>query len=666
MLLPAVLVLGQCLTPQLADRRGTESCHVAFSQSNYSICFDQRYWDAWLKAPEPLCGPFEGKWKTQIFRRNDGEKVEPALSFVVKQKSKHSKKTGLIWPLVAKVEKLRQMTSLRLAPYDPLGVARRLVLNEKTPSSDLQMLRLLGFIHLLTATGIHLYALADLNTLVFRSLSHLLLLPPRIALSLSRISSFSLFLYSWLLAGMRPGMLRPWLVVAMRSVAKILGFRWYRFSPLFFALLFDLVVALIYGGFSKTGAWAPGRWVYASAVGGGLLVSDFGRNPFEKHLLLAIGSWVFSAWLEAFHTGIVSPITPVISLLTIPVFVWLIYPSFLASSLAGALGIDFWALSKHSCVAMTSFIDYSVALVQKSPYIWIVSPRFLLSGMILGLVTELFFSKSIRWKIWLPPIALGISLIGAFCFHEKPPSTPLEAIKLEQLDVGQGDSALVHLPGQAGLIDTGSKYGLSSSAWFEVFAKRGIRKLEWVALTHLDDDHSGGLALISAVIPIDCVVADSALIKSKKGVELSHMLARTGTVLRSLDDACFPFPHQTIRGKKSSNSNMTAFSIPLKGGGIYLNIGDASQTQEQKILPWIKKISTDAFPRILKIGHHGSKTSTSPRLLEGFSPTRAWISAGFNNSYGHPADITVSHLNYYKISIERTDREGVLVWKHPP
>ena len=110
---------------------------------------------------------------------------------------------------------------------------------------------------------------------------------------------------------------------------------------------------------------------------------------------------------------------------------------------------------------------------------------------------------------------------------------------------------------------------------------------------------------------------------------------------------------------------MSAFFIPLRGSGFYLSAGDATETDELKIADWVGTQSAaqslaPGSPRILKISHHGSKTSTSQKWLNEINPTEAWISVGVGNHYGHPAPVVLGLLAKDGIPTRRTDISGAL------
>jgi competence protein ComEC len=278
------------------------------------------------------------------------------------------------------------------------------------------------------------------------------------------------------------------------------------------------------------------------------------------------------------------------------------------------------------------------------------------------------------------------------------PGDAPRAAQVEQLDVGQGDAAWVETLGarggarSLGMIDAGSERALSDRAWLEVMIRRGTRRLDWVALTHLDEDHAGGLKRIALLVEIGCVATAREQLESERGRALIDELERRGVRVTDWDGACVPYPvlgpgsglgsgsasepgGPARRGRRlgrkqgeSSKANglMSAILVPLQGGGFYLSAGDADVRDEPRIGAWAARairaegdFNSNA-PRILKVSHHGSRTSSDPGFLRAIQPTEAWISSGAGNRYGHPSASVLRTLERLAIPARRTDEEGVL------
>ncbi|MNJ30975.1 ComEC family competence protein [compost metagenome] len=258
------------------------------------------------------------------------------------------------------------------------------------------------------------------------------------------------------------------------------------------------------------------------------------------------------------------------------------------------------------------------------------------------------------------------------------------------IDVGQGDCALITTPnGRNLLIDGGGtvSFRKPEEAWrnrrepFEVGAKtvvpllkkRGINRLDAVILTHADQDHAGGLQAVLEQFPVDALLingtlSDSATIKKLMSTALHKQIpiyaAKQGmslkvdasTRIQVLSPEADVTRNEGIPYSKEQNHESIVFALQMAGAA-FLFTGDMDEAAEHRILEGLNR---EFQPKIdvMKIAHHGSKTSTSPEWLEYWQPAAAVISAGASNSYGHPHPIVVERLNSLTSPIYRTDQQG--------
>lgn len=575
------------------------------------------------------------------------------------------------------LENLREMSSHFLAKHDPWGLFRKLIINESTPKSPLPLMRLLGFVHLTTTSGIFLYIIYLGVAEIIKMICFTLKAPVRVELIFHQGSTFLLIFFLWLLSGARMGMIRPWAILFIRDIGKRLGMKWNFFAPLLLALGIDIGTEWIQHllGFPITDY--SGRWVYTLALGGGLFWSQSFRST---HLSLAMGSWLALAVWEGWESNLIALATPLISLFTLPIFCWLGYPGALLSLLLKGLGLGviaerlFGSLSQivHNCLLLITQFSTSI------PQLWVVPKLALAIGMIVSAFLLFARPRKSHFLIhWEFIVCLSfILMVRHFYLDQTPLMKPKFANDVEQLDVGQGDSALIYLEKEnpwhwqrAGMIDTGSHRSLSLVSWIQIFAQRQITELNWIALTHLDEDHVGSLTQLAQIIPIHCVSTSEEEILTEKGDKLQKRLTPYGIRVNDWRSSCVPFlylPPLTKAKKKdhpvkSQNRNMSAIWIPLKKNGFYLSAGDASAKDEIRIGRWARELSQNKTgPRILKISHHGSAYSTTSDFLSLIQPTEAWISSGLGNRYGHPSIQTLQKLKELKIPILRTDLNGSL------
>jgi competence protein ComEC len=666
-------ILNHFVIPSLAHRTGKEHCWVSFLlDDRKKICISHSAWIHWLNQQNSdiLCESPSLPWKAFSTLENSPfpseNKIISWVQFlrIIPENCDAAKKTHLIW---RSIENLRERTSELLAPQDSFGIFRSLILSEKIDFDKIEMLRTLGFVHLYTASGIHLYAIMTVLDYLIRNICLYFKISIQIGIILSYIVSFLLCFYIWILAGARIGMLRPWVILCLQKSALFMGFRWKKGAPLWIALFVDFSWAILlsvknHQSFSHL-FFDSGRWMYALAIGGGLYFKDIFPS---LHVGLAIGSWVFTALWEIWHTGRIALATPLLSLITLPLIIHGIYPGVLISILLNELGYHSLAFTLSQTIeTIFSGLIKNILYFAMAPWnLWMISPRILIVSIFFSAIVMLIFSQS--QKKWMAGFTASFCILGLKCgleFLKERPKSPFRAQKVEQLDVGQGDAALVSGI-NAGFIDTGSSKALSDLQWIHLFSQRGIQKMAWVALTHLDEDHSGGLLRLARLIPIGCVVASSEEFLSQRGIVYRRALASLGLHPQDWNSDCIPYPtlappaHTLHHGR---NENMGAIWIPLNSNGFYLSAGDANAQDEIRIGKWVENLGQDkSFPRILKISHHGSRFSTSPLFLKMIHPTSAWISAGIGNSYGHPSEEVLNQLAQLKIPTHRTDQSGIL------
>ncbi len=232
---------------------------------------------------------------------------------------------------------------------------------------------------------------------------------------------------------------------------------------------------------------------------------------------------------------------------------------------------------------------------------------------------------------------------------------------IEMIDVGQGDSFLIHSNGKSMLIDTGgimsydgkSKTSVFYQTTYPLLKSLGIRKLDYLVLTHGDYDHLGDSLNLLDKIKVDKVFVNEgkfnylerAVIKRHGNVEV----CREGTYFELGDFKMYSINHDL--GDENSSSIVLYVEYSKYK---MLFMGDANFNSEEYILNNYDLVDVD----ILKLGHHGSKYSSSEGFLDEVNPKIALVSAGKNNKFKHPNRETLLRLKKYYTKIYRTDRDG--------
>lgn len=234
-----------------------------------------------------------------------------------------------------------------------------------------------------------------------------------------------------------------------------------------------------------------------------------------------------------------------------------------------------------------------------------------------------------------------------------------EKLQIWFLDVGQADSILIQNGDANMLIDAGNNE--DGKKLVSYFQSLGIESFQYVIGTHAHEDHIGGMDDIIDNFNIDTFYMPDAITTTATfesvldSLEAKNIAFQTPSI-----DSIFKLGNATIDvlyvGTDDSDLNNTSIVLKLTYGNTsILFMGDAEKEVETIIEK--KDISAD----VLKVGHHGSNTSSSKTFLEKVNPSYAIISVGTGNSYGHPSNTTIKNLENQNIQIYRTDENGTII-----
>lgn len=238
----------------------------------------------------------------------------------------------------------------------------------------------------------------------------------------------------------------------------------------------------------------------------------------------------------------------------------------------------------------------------------------------------------------------GVSESGSFTIHF--------------IDVGQADSALVTCDGHSMLIDGGNAD--DSNLVYSVLQRETNGHLDYVVGTHAHEDHIGGLSGAFEADTADVTFCPVTEYDSKAFRNFKTRADERGggiTIPAVGDTFTLGEASVTVVAVNSVPEDTNNTSIVIRivyGDTSFLFTGDAEQETEEKILETGKDIEST----VLKVGHHGSSTSTSQAFLDAVSPTYAVISCGKDNSYGHPHSETLAKLASAGVEVFRTDELG--------
>jgi competence protein ComEC len=236
------------------------------------------------------------------------------------------------------------------------------------------------------------------------------------------------------------------------------------------------------------------------------------------------------------------------------------------------------------------------------------------------------------------------------------------------LDIGQGDSTLLEFgDGRTLLVDGGP---LGAGSWVVVPALRalGIQRLTWAVATHADADHIGGLAWVLEQFPVDELLWNGQAVVSGAWIALQDQAQLSHVPLRILGSA---IPHQPQdgpwavlnpspakrKGRPAKKPDTNGASLVLRVEDWLLLTGDFPKKGEARLVEeGLKPV------QVLKVGHHGSRGSTSAAFVQALHPQAATISCGRHNRYGHPSAEALGALA--GVPLWRTDQQGCLSLEH--
>ncbi|WP_373483019.1 MBL fold metallo-hydrolase [Acetobacterium sp.] len=267
-------------------------------------------------------------------------------------------------------------------------------------------------------------------------------------------------------------------------------------------------------------------------------------------------------------------------------------------------------------------------------------------------------------RIQIVPRGSGApSVVSALPFYDKnAPPPAIGKLKVHFIDVGQADSILIQQGTHAMLIDAGNNE--DSELVANYLSNQGVAQLDCVIGTHPHEDHIGGLDYVINRFEIEEIYLPEVYGTTKSFEDVMTAIQDNNlTISAPVIGEQFDLGSAecTILGPVAwDSSELNTYSIVIRvdfGENSFLFTGDAEAINESAMIAKGMNLEAD----VLKVGHHGSYTSTSQAFLDTVNPKTAVIPVGIDNDYGYPHNVVLNRLNKKGVNIFRTDLDGTII-----
>lgn len=531
----------------------------------------------------------------------------------------------------------------------------------------------IGIIHLLAISGLHVGMLAGMFFLA----------GIRAGITREKMTSILILVlpvYA-ILTGAAPSVMRAVFMMLLVLLANKLK------APIQLADVISIVFAgylfispfIIYNaGFQLSFAVALSLILSAPAI-----LKKF-THPLAGILSVSFICQIAAIPILLWHFYEISIISIIANLIFVPLYTSIVLPVvlilFIFDLLSGGRA-DFLLSVFEKMIVFLNWIAEMLSAIPNSTLI-LGRPSLLMLIMYLLLIPA-FFAGWERSKNKKAIIKNGVLPILAILIHYLS-NVLTPAGEITFIDVGQGDSILIKLPFGRGnyLIDSGGALMFETEDWkmrsdpYETgkdtvvpFLKsKGISKIDKFFLTHGDMDHIGGASAVLREMKVKSVVfpqgaefseAEKDLIVQAKNNKSEIVFTKAGDswlIGNSVFQVLSPFDGEMGDDVGKNDGSIVLFAEV--GGLNWLFTGDLEEQGEGQLIKSYPELKAD----VLKIAHHGSKTSSTDLFLAGVKPRIGVISAGRNNRYGHPHNDVMSRLNDYNVKVLRTDKQGAVTY----
>lgn len=498
-----------------------------------------------------------------------------------------------------------------------------------------------GISHLFAISGMHINLLA---TLILKALEKLK------ATENKKYFITSLFLTSYLLlVGFSASIVRGVLFFLLFSINKIYYFHINKVN----IFLITISIALLLNPFY---IYDVGCW-YSFLISLGLLLFTKEETSYWKSLVTtSLISFIISIPISLYHFYQLNILSILYNLFYVPLVSIFIFPLSLLTIIFTFLTPLYQVVTillEQTSLYLTN-IKIGICIFKK------VSIIFYIFYGILGVIALSGIKKNTYKKLF--------PLIVLLVFHYILPNI-IQSDYIKMIDVGQGDSLLLFSNNKTALIDTGGKLTYQGASWTQrknkttltdstlipLLKSLGIKKLDTIILTHGDMDHAGEIFNLLEKIKVKSIFINAGSLNTleqhiRKKYK-STQIAEEETIIQVGNFSLY----QLNKEFKEENDSSSVYYVTHPKITLLL-MGDATIKSEDYIKSNYQLENID----ILKVGHHGSTTSSSTSFLKQIKPKLALISAGEDNKFGHPKKEVITRLNRLKIPYLTTITSGTI------